>query len=159
MGRDTVTTTLLFSIYQDHDTVAGIGREESEDAGVEFYYEDFRVGWHEGQRRAREYSIYRQKYCGCIFSEEERYKKEDRGPHGTGAEGMMMKKSRLVRIAAAVLMVGCLAVLPYSGMSQTDEGFVVGTVFNDTDVAPTVYGPVVLDVVVDRHFMGTDRAG
>ncbi len=76
MGIDAVTTTLLFSIYQDHDTVAGIGREEAEDAGVEFYYEDFRVGWYEGQRRAREYSIYRQKYCGCIFSEEERYKKK-----------------------------------------------------------------------------------
>ncbi len=72
---------------------------------------------------------------------------------------MMMKKSRLVRIAAAVLMMGCLAVLPYSGMSQTDEGFVVGTVFNDTDVAPTLYGPVVLDVVVDRHFMGRIEPG
>jgi epoxyqueuosine reductase len=76
MGMDAVTTTLLFSIYQDHDVVAGIGREEAEDAGVEFYYEDFRVGWHEGQRRARELSIYRQKYCGCIFSEEERYRKK-----------------------------------------------------------------------------------
>ena len=75
-GVDAVTTTLLYSIYQNHDSVAGIGREECEDAGVEFLYEDFRVGWHEGQRRARELSIYRQKYCGCIFSEEERYKKK-----------------------------------------------------------------------------------
>ncbi len=76
MGLDAVTTTLLFSIYQVHDTVAGIGKEESKDAGVEFYYEDFRAGWRHGQRRARELSIYRQKYCGCIFSEEERYKKK-----------------------------------------------------------------------------------
>lgn len=76
IGADAVTTTLLFSIYQDHDTIAGIGREESRDAGVEFYYEDFRVGWRDGQRRAREFSIYRQKYCGCIFSEEERYQKK-----------------------------------------------------------------------------------
>ena len=76
IGADAVTTTLLYSIYQDHDTIAGIGREESRDAGVEFYYEDFRAGWHEGQRRAGELSIYRQKYCGCIFSEEERYKKK-----------------------------------------------------------------------------------
>ena len=44
MGVDAVTTTLLFSIYQAHDTVAGIGKEESKDAGVEFYYEDFRAG-------------------------------------------------------------------------------------------------------------------
>jgi predicted adenine nucleotide alpha hydrolase (AANH) superfamily ATPase len=76
IGADAVTTTLLYSIYQDHDAVAGIGREESRDAGVEFYYEDFRAGWHDGQRRARELSIYRQKYCGCIFSEEQRYKKK-----------------------------------------------------------------------------------
>jgi predicted adenine nucleotide alpha hydrolase (AANH) superfamily ATPase len=76
IGADAVTTTLLYSVYQDHDTIAGIGREESRDAGVEFYYEDFRVGWHEGQRRARELSIYRQKYCGCIFSKEERHKKK-----------------------------------------------------------------------------------
>src|SRR4030042_3342209 len=72
---------------------------------------------------------------------------------------MMMKKSRMVKIAAAVLMMGCLAILPYSGMSQTDEGFVVGTVFNDTDVPPPLYGPVVLDVVVDRHFMGRIEPG
>jgi predicted adenine nucleotide alpha hydrolase (AANH) superfamily ATPase len=76
LGADAVTTTLLYSIYQDHDTVAGIGREEAQDAGVEFYYEDFRGGWAEGQRRARAFSIYRQKYCGCIFSEEERYSKK-----------------------------------------------------------------------------------
>jgi predicted adenine nucleotide alpha hydrolase (AANH) superfamily ATPase len=76
IGADAVSTTLLFSIYQAHDTVAGIGREESRDAGVDFYYEDFRAGWHDGQRRARELSIYCQKYCGCIFSEEERYKKK-----------------------------------------------------------------------------------
>lgn len=76
LGAAAVTTTLLYSIYQDHDAIAGIGREESQDAGLEFYYEDFRAGWREGQRRARELSIYRQKYCGCIFSEEERYKKK-----------------------------------------------------------------------------------
>ncbi len=76
IGADAVTTTLLYSIYQDHDAVAGIGREEARDAGVEFYYEDFRAGWSDGQRRARAFSIYRQKYCGCIFSEEERYKKK-----------------------------------------------------------------------------------
>jgi hypothetical protein len=76
IGADAVTTTLLYSIYQDHDAVAGIGREEARDAGVGFHYEDFRVGWSEGQRRARAFSIYRQKYCGCIFSEEERYRKK-----------------------------------------------------------------------------------
>jgi predicted adenine nucleotide alpha hydrolase (AANH) superfamily ATPase len=75
VGADAVTTTLLYSIYQDHDVVRGIAREESDDSGVEFYYEDFRVGWREGQEQAGKLGIYRQKYCGCIISEQERYKK------------------------------------------------------------------------------------
>ena len=41
--------------------------------GVEFYYEDFRPGWQEGIDISQELELYRQPYCGCIFSEEERY--------------------------------------------------------------------------------------
>ena len=44
--------------------------------GVEFLYRDFRVGFREGQAKARELGLYMQKYCGCIFSEEDRYKKK-----------------------------------------------------------------------------------
>ena len=42
--------------------------------GVPFLYRDFRVGFREGQDKARELELYMQKYCGCIFSEEERYR-------------------------------------------------------------------------------------
>ena len=45
-------------------------------SGVKFLYRDFRVGFREGQAKAREAGLYMQKYCGCIFSEEERYKKQ-----------------------------------------------------------------------------------
>ena len=38
-----------------------------------FYYEDFRVGWQEGIDISKEMGLYRQSYCGCVFSEEERY--------------------------------------------------------------------------------------
>ena len=44
--------------------------------GVEFLYRDFRVGFREGQAKARELGLYMQKYCGCIFSEEDRYQKK-----------------------------------------------------------------------------------
>ena len=44
--------------------------------GVEFLYRDFRVGFREGQNKARELGLYMQKYCGCIFSEEDRYQKK-----------------------------------------------------------------------------------
>ena len=38
--------------------------------------EDFRVGFRSGQEKARNLGLYMQKYCGCIFSEEERYEKQ-----------------------------------------------------------------------------------
>ena len=43
---------------------------------IEFLYRDFRVGFIEGQDKARELGLYMQKYCGCIFSEEDRYSKQ-----------------------------------------------------------------------------------
>ena len=45
----------------------------AEKYGIEFLYRDFRVGFREGQNKARELGLYMQKYCGCIFSEEMRY--------------------------------------------------------------------------------------
>ena len=47
----------------------------AEENGVTFYYQDFRPMFRDGQARARELGFYMQKYCGCIFSEEERYMK------------------------------------------------------------------------------------
>ena len=43
--------------------------------GVNFLYRDFRPYFREGQERARALGFYMQKYCGCVFSEEERYRK------------------------------------------------------------------------------------
>ena len=40
---------------------------------VPFLYRDFRPGFQDGQSKARELELYMQKYCGCIFSEEDRY--------------------------------------------------------------------------------------
>ena len=44
--------------------------------GVEFFYRDFRPNFREGNRRARELGFYMQKYCGCVFSEQDRYQKQ-----------------------------------------------------------------------------------
>ena len=44
--------------------------------GLDFLYRDFRIGFREGQAKARELGLYMQKYCGCVFSEEERYSKQ-----------------------------------------------------------------------------------
>ncbi len=72
-GYDTVTTTLLYSIYQKHDYIKHLMEKYSEEYGIKFLYKDFRVGYWEGHQKAHELGLYMQKYCGCIFSEEMRY--------------------------------------------------------------------------------------
>lgn len=70
-GFDTVSTTLLYSIYQKHDYIAKLMEELSKEYGINFLYRDFREGWREGQDEARAAGLYMQKYCGCVYSEEE----------------------------------------------------------------------------------------
>lgn len=75
-GFDTFTTTLLISPYQDEEMIRAIGTEVGQTAGVEFYYERLRRGWSERGRLAKEHDLYRQDYCGCIYSEWERRVKQ-----------------------------------------------------------------------------------
>jgi len=70
-GYDAISTTLLYSIYQQHDVIAQLMQDLSKEFGIEFLYRDFREGWQEGQDEARRIGLYMQKYCGCVFSEEE----------------------------------------------------------------------------------------
>lgn len=70
------STTLLVSPYQDHAGICAAANELAARYGVSFLYRDFRPGFREGQSKAREHGLYMQKYCGCIFSEEDRYAKQ-----------------------------------------------------------------------------------
>jgi hypothetical protein len=72
-GFDGFTSTLLVSPYQNQEVLKQLGRQAALAAGVEFYYEDFRPGFKKAQAEARNKGIYCQKYCGCIYSEIERY--------------------------------------------------------------------------------------
>ena len=72
-GYDTVTTTLLYSIYQKHDFIKKLMEDLSKEFGINFLYIDFRKGFWQGHQKAIEQGLYMQKYCGCIFSEEMRY--------------------------------------------------------------------------------------
>ena len=74
-GFDAFTSTLFVSPYQNHEFMKELATEAAEIYGVEFLYRDFRPYFKEGQEKARELGLYMQKYCGCIFSEEDRYKK------------------------------------------------------------------------------------
>ncbi|HHL39561.1 MAG TPA: epoxyqueuosine reductase QueH [Deltaproteobacteria bacterium] len=72
-GFDAFTSSLLYSRYQDHEAVRAEGERAARVHGVEFLYRDFREGWREGVEKSKEYGLYRQKYCGCIYSRFERY--------------------------------------------------------------------------------------
>ena len=70
---DAFTTTLLYSLYQKHDLIRKVADEVAGTQGIPFVYRDFREGWSEGVRISKERGMYRQPYCGCIYSEKERY--------------------------------------------------------------------------------------
>ncbi|NLJ77274.1 MAG: epoxyqueuosine reductase QueH [Peptococcaceae bacterium] len=79
-GFDCFTTTLLVSPYQKHELIREIGQEAANKHQVPFHYVDFRPGYREATARSRKMDMYRQKYCGCIYSEMDRYcKKKNKG--------------------------------------------------------------------------------
>ena len=73
---DAFTTTLLISPYQNHELIKQIGEKIGGDLGIRFLYDDFRPGFYDGKNEARSMGLYSQKYCGCVFSEKERYLKK-----------------------------------------------------------------------------------
>lgn len=73
LGIPCFTTTLLVSPYQDQDLIREAGERAAREQDVEFYFENFRRGWSERSRLTRHFDLYRQQYCGCVFSEFERY--------------------------------------------------------------------------------------
>lgn len=70
---DAFSTTLLYSRRQRHETIAEVGAGIAGGGAVTFLYRDFRCGWQEGIDTSKEWGIYRQSWCGCIHSENERY--------------------------------------------------------------------------------------
>ena len=79
---DAFTTTLLFSKQQKHDRIRQSGEEEARKAGVRFLYEDYRTGWESGREMSKALGFYRQNYCGCIYSERDRYAPESAKARG-----------------------------------------------------------------------------
>ncbi len=69
------STTLLYSKFQQHEKIRELGLELGRRHGIAFHYEDFRKGWKEGIEGSKKAGMYRQQYCGCIYSEAKRYGK------------------------------------------------------------------------------------
>ncbi|MBI5196896.1 MAG: epoxyqueuosine reductase QueH [Nitrospirae bacterium] len=74
-GFDAFTTTLMISPYQDFEKLTAAGKYFEEKYNVSFYLKDFRLYFAKSMTASKELGIYRQKYCGCIFSRAERHNK------------------------------------------------------------------------------------
>ncbi len=95
-GFDAFCTTLLISPYQNHEKIIEVGNRLAEKYGIKFYYCDFRPYFREGQNKARDLGFYMQKYCGCIYSEEERYQNKivkDKKKYGDISKEIICEKA------------------------------------------------------------------
>lgn len=72
-GFEGFSSTLFVSPYQNHEMMKSVAEKVAVAVGIPFVYEDFRSGFQEGTDISLDLNLYRQTYCGCIFSEEERY--------------------------------------------------------------------------------------
>jgi predicted adenine nucleotide alpha hydrolase (AANH) superfamily ATPase len=77
-GFEAFSTTLLISPYQDLEAIREIGWAAGEQHGVTFAFADLRSRYPESCERSRELGLYRQSYCGCLFSELERSRRRAR---------------------------------------------------------------------------------
>ena len=73
MGFTAFTTTLLISPHQKHELVRETGSRLAEEKGVEFLYADLRKRYSDSRHLTKPLNLYRQQYCGCVYSEWERY--------------------------------------------------------------------------------------
>lgn len=74
-GFDSFTSTLFISPYQDHKVMKSIALKAQDKYSVPFHYDDFRPGFRKSHELSRKMGLYHQKYCGCIYSERERFQK------------------------------------------------------------------------------------
>lgn len=72
-GFELFGTTLLISPYQNRELICQIGHDLAKEHGIRFHDQDFRPGFRQSQQMAKELGLYRQPYCGCVYSEKERY--------------------------------------------------------------------------------------
>ncbi|GAB6095539.1 epoxyqueuosine reductase QueH [Desulfatiferula olefinivorans] len=73
-GRfEAFSSTLLYSRHQNHELIRSVGESVAAQTGVTFHYRDFRDGWKTGIDESKQRGMYRQSYCGCIYSEKDRY--------------------------------------------------------------------------------------
>jgi len=76
-GINAFTTSLLISPHQKHDLLQAIGNKVAREKGIDFLYADLRKRYSDSRHLTKPFNLYRQQYCGCLYSEWERYAKRD----------------------------------------------------------------------------------
>lgn len=79
MGMDFFTTTLSISPMKNAELLNEIGQELGQFYGVEYLCSDFkkRNGFKRSVELSEEYGMYRQDYCGCVYSYQERQRQKE----------------------------------------------------------------------------------
>lgn len=80
LGFDFFTTTLSISPYKVTRWINEIGYKLEDKYGVKYLFSDFKKddGYNHSIELSKEYSLYRQDYCGCVYSKQERMYQIDR---------------------------------------------------------------------------------
>ena len=75
-GFDYFTTTLSISPHKNANWINEIGKVLEDNIGIKYLYADFKKknGYKRSLEMSKEYNLYRQEYCGCVYSKEEREK-------------------------------------------------------------------------------------
>ena len=76
-GFPSFSSTLIISPQQKQELIVSIGEEVGRKYGVKFVQFPATHLHDTGKAEAKRQSLYRQQYCGCIFSEHERYRRPD----------------------------------------------------------------------------------
>ena len=73
LGIAAFTSSLLISPHQKHETAKAIAEKVASQIGISFLYADLRKRYSDSRHITKPMELYRQQYCGCIYSEYERY--------------------------------------------------------------------------------------
>lgn len=95
-GFDAFSSTLLYSKYQNHESIVQEAEASAARFGAAFLYRDFRPFWWDGINMSKELGIYRQKWCGCILSMKEALAQQKEAEERKAAR----KAERAARLAA-----------------------------------------------------------
>lgn len=84
LGADYFTTTLSISPLKDSKRLNTIGEELGQIYGVPYLLSDFKKkdGYKRSVELSKEYDMYRQNFCGCVYSMEEMKQRESKKKHG-----------------------------------------------------------------------------